>query len=144
MRPRKISSEWTKPMLIINVALGIGLSINVLHFDFKLTGSHIFGLFLNLSAIALNIYLVLKLTEVTLHENELRFKRLLGPERIYSFTQIGFTSSFMLKLLQFTKVDMHDEEGKVEKFLILNNLGLFSGENKDAKKILNGLRRTSR
>lgn len=144
MRARKISSEWTKPMLIINAVSGIVLPIIVLYFGIELTGSAIFSLILIGSVIALNIYLVLNLTEVTIHEDELRFKRLLGPERIYSFTQIGFTSSFILKYLQFTTVDMHDEEGKVEKFLILNNFGLVSGENKDAKEILNGLRRTSR
>lgn len=143
MRARKISSEWTKPMLIINAVFGISLPIIVLYFGIELTGSAIFSLILIGSVIVLNIYLVLNLTEVTIHEDELRFKRVFGPERIYSFNQIGFTSSFMLHLLQFTSVKMYDEEGKAEKFLILNNFGLVSGENKDAKKVLLDLRKAS-
>jgi hypothetical protein len=139
MKVKKISSGWTIPMLVLMLLLwivGIPYLIFSTGVELKLDGGQIFALIIFLLLIGLTVYLALNLAVVTISETGINFKKIFGAEKTYSFDQIGLPSSFRFKRLKFTLVRMKDVSGGKEKFLILNNNALLSGERMDAEEIL--------
>lgn len=146
MKEQKLSSSWTKPMLFLMIVLWIVLPIWFLSTteNSKLGTGQIFSLVLFVVLVGLTLYLIFSLCEVKVIENEIRFKKIFGPERTYSFDKIGYPSSFRFKRLKFTSIEMKNQSGNVDNYLILNNDALLSGERIDAEQILMSLRQLNR
>ncbi len=143
MKEKKISSTWTKPMLILMSVvwvIGIPVFLIINGIDFNNPG-HIFALIVCLLLIGITLYLTFNLTEVTLKENELIFKKIFGKEHSYAFDKIGYPSSMRFKRLKFTSVEMKQKSGDTKKYLVLNNNALLSGERIDAEEIFLALRK---
>lgn len=146
MKEKRISSNWTKPMLILmTIAWIIGVSVFFVQkgIDVKNAG-HIYALIMFLIMVGITLFLAFSLSEVKLTENELRLKKIFGKEKSYSFDKIGYPSSFRFKRLKFTSVDMKEKSGDTKNYLILNNNALLSGERIDAEEILLALRKKSK
>lgn len=146
MEEEKVSSSWTKPMLLLMFFLWIVLPFWFLSTttNFKLSGGQIFAILFFVVLVGLTLYLTFSLCEVKVVGNEIRFKKIFGQENVYSFDKIGYPSSFRFKRLKFTSIEMKNQSGNVDKYLILNNDALLSGERIDAEQILLSLRQLNR
>lgn len=141
MRQGKISSGWTKPLLVIMTLLWVVFPIVLFAGDkFSLEGPRLLAALIAVVLIGITIYLALNLSEVVVAGDVILCKKIFGTQKKYTFDQIGLPSSFRFKRLKFTSVEMEDATGEVTKFLILNNDALLSGESIDAEDILTEIR----
>ncbi len=144
MTENKISSNWTIPLVILLLVFWV-IPIPVMVFsggipDNPDAGKIVAGI-IYLIMIGVIVYLFIFLAEVKLVGDDIVFKKMFRAEKKYSFDKIGYPSSFRFKRLKFTTVKMKDNTGKYDKYLILNNNALLSGERKDAEEILIALRK---
>jgi hypothetical protein len=144
MTEKRISSNWTKPILIIMVLIWI-IFLPIIIFgaggSFNFEAGQIFAGVLYLLLMGITVYLSLYLSEVKINDKEISFKKIFRAKKTYSFDGIGHTSTFRYKRLKFTSVEMEDKNGIAERFLILNNNALLSGERIDAEAMLDALRK---
>jgi hypothetical protein len=144
MHERKISSGWTKPMLVIMIVVWI-LFIPVLIFsdggNSNSEAGVLFAGFLYVVLVGITVYLSIYLADVRVSENEINFKKMFRPKKVYTFDKIDDISSFRYKRLKFTTVEMENTDGSTEKFMIMNNSALLSGERIDAEEILMTLKK---
>lgn len=109
--------------------------------EFRFEGGQLIAVVILLAFVGLTLYLAFNLSEVRLSKNEIKFKKIFGPEKVYSFDKIGYPSSFRYKRLKFTSIEMKGASEEIAKYLILNNNALLSGERIDAEEILLSLRK---
>lgn len=145
MTENKISSNWTIPLVILLIVFwAILIPVLIFFTGDTLDGpdaGKIFAGIIYLIMIGVIVYLLIFLAEVKIVGDEIVFKKIFRAEKRYSFNKIGYPSSFRFKRLKFTTVKMKDNTGKEDKYLILNNNALLSGERKDAEEILLALRK---
>lgn len=147
MKEKQISSGWTIPLIIIMFVFWVVMLpvlILITSMEFKLEGGQLFAAIFYLLLVALTLYLTFSLSIVKLTDSEVVCKKFLRPERKYTFDKIGYPKSFRYKRLKFTSVEMKNTNGSIDKFLILNNNAMLSGERKDAEEILHSIRKTGR
>jgi len=136
----KISSSWTKPTLVLLTLLWVIFPIVLFAKKSSFGGPNLLALLFAIILIGITVYLAFNLTEVVVAGEQIRFKKIFGSEKSYTFDKIGLPSSFRFKRLKFTSVEMEDSNGDVAKYLILNNNALLSGEDIDAEDILTEIR----
>ncbi|MCL2651383.1 MAG: hypothetical protein FWD60_10225 [Candidatus Azobacteroides sp.] len=96
----------------------------------------LFNIFL-LAAIGFYIYLLIFLSEAEIDENHLIFKKAFRKKKSFTFDKIEEApSSFCLKRTKFITVKMINEDGRTEKFVLLNKYPLSSKEDVDTEDIL--------
>lgn len=147
MEEIRISSLWTKPLLILLTLLWVITPIVLLlsaGIPTELEFGHFAAIFVFLLLLGIALFLTFSLAEVKVLRNEIKFKKTFGDEFTYSFEKIGVPSSFRYKRMKFTSIEMIERSGITRKFLILNNNALLSGEKIDAEKILWELRKKGR
>lgn len=76
--------------------------------------------------------------------DKLVLKKKFRPAKVYNFHAIEYPISFQLKTTKYIMVEMQNEDGKLEKYIIVNSNALLSFENKDAEQTLIDLRQNSR
>jgi len=139
MQEKKISSSWTKPMLVLMIIIWI-LFIPVLIIsaggESNSDAGVIFAGLFYLVLVGITVYLSIYLADVKVSETEISFKKLFRPKKVFTFDKITCPSAFRYKRLKFTTVEMENNDGTAEKFMILNNSALLSGERIDAEEIL--------
>jgi hypothetical protein len=144
MEEKKISSSWTKPMLVIMIVIWI-LFIPLLIFSAGGEGGSEAGVYfagiLYVVLVGITVYLSIYLSDVRLSQNEIRFKKLFRPQKAYTFDKIDDISTFRYKRSKYTTVRMENNDGSIEKYIILNNSALLSGERIDAEEILMSLKK---
>ena len=93
-----------------------------------------------LIAAGLTLYLTFSLSIVKVQGEEIKFKKMFREEKSYTFDKIGDSNTFRVKRLVFTSVEMENKSGYFDKYLILNNNALLSGERINAEEILDSLK----
>ena len=145
MKEIQVSSNWTKPMLVLMflfwilgpIILYLFMFIN---FGFELKINVILSLIIALVLFGLTLYLTFSLSIVKIQGGEIKFKKMFRKERSYTFDKIGYSKTFRYKRLVFISTEMKNELGDFDEYLILNNNALLSGERINAKEILDSLR----
>ena len=90
-----------------------------------------------LATIAFAVYLYLFVSEVEVEENQLIFKKKFRSKKTYTFDKLGIPRSFYIRGTKFIiTVDMTNEDGSTEKFLIMNNKSLSLNDDIDTEDVL--------
>lgn len=138
----KLSSNWT------NIGLYGGcttvlLILPLLVFTIKEQGFHM-GLLVAavvlISLIGFLIYQFLYVCDAWIKEDKIVLKKKFKPAKSYAFDKIGTLESFQLKRTKYITFDMKNDDGTMEKYLIVNSKSILAFENKDAEQVLNSLR----
>lgn len=146
MNEKTISSNWTKPMLILMTVFWIILPVILLYSSggkIQIEGTQFVAVLIYVIFVGVTIYLAFSLAKVTANDNVIVFKKIFGKEKKYTFDKIGYPKSFRYGRLKFTSIDMKEGARNSSKYLILNNNAMLSGERNDAEEILNELRKSS-
>ena len=146
MKKMQISSNWTKPMLILMYITFFVFPAGLFLLGGRSLELH-FGMMIVMLLIlvfgGLTIYLTFSLSTVVVYENEISFKKIFEKEKRYSFDKIIDSETFPFRRLDFVYVQMRSSPGKCDTYLILNNNALLSGEEIYAEKFLNELRKSA-
>lgn len=138
----KLSSNWTNVGLYAGSFLVL-LMIPVFIFLIKEQEFHIgmvIGVIFYLALIGFLIYQFLYVSDARIVGDKIILKKKFKPSKSYSFDKIGYPESFQLKRTKYITVPMQNDDGTIEKYLIINSNALLSFENKDAEQTLISLR----
>lgn len=141
-----LSSNWTN-IGLYGMALLCLLCIPLFVFTWKNQELHVGMLIAPILLIVLMsfvVYQFLYVCTATIVADKLVLKKKFRAAKSYSFDAIGYPTSFQLKRTRYITVEMKNNDGNLEKYMIINSRALLSFENKDAEQTLIDLRNNSR
>lgn len=138
----KLSSNWTTVGLYGGTLLFILITpvLFSLVQDQEFHSGMVIAGILFLALIGFLIYLFIYVCDARVVGDKLILKKQFRPSKSYSFDKIGIPKSFQLKRSKYIIVDMKNDDGTDERFLIMNSKSIISFENKDAEETLIRLR----
>ena len=142
----KLSSSWTNVglyggtiMCLVFIPMMIALISSQKFHIGMVFGSILFAFF-----VCFVIYQYIYVCDARIVDDKLVLQKKFRPAKVYSYDKIGYPSSFQFKNTKYTTVEMTNEDGSIENYLIINSNALLSFENKDAEQILINLRNIAR
>lgn len=82
------------------------------------------------------VYQFLYMCHAKIIDDKLVLKKSFRPAKSYLFKKIVYVNSFELRTTKFITVEMANEDGTTEKYIILNSNSFLSFENIDAEELL--------
>lgn len=142
----KLSSGWSNISLYGALILLILISIVIYLFlpERKMDNGMIIGGIIYVALVCFIVYLFIYLSSAKVIDGKVILKKQFRPAKSYGFDKIGELSSFRLKRSKYITVEMKNDDGSIEKYVIMNSSALLSFENQDAEEILFSLKRIGR
>ncbi|SHI61002.1 hypothetical protein [Aquimarina spongiae] len=142
----KLSSNWTSfglyaAGIFTLFLLAIGL-FAVIEYEFN--ERMLLGGVLLLLLVVLVIYQFLYACDARIVGDKIVLKKKFRRAKSYSFDKIGYPDSFQLKKTKYITVEMKNDDGTFETYLIINTRSFLFPENKDAERVLINLRNIAR
>ncbi|HRF37999.1 MAG TPA: hypothetical protein PK198_04350 [Saprospiraceae bacterium] len=138
----KLSSNWTNVRLYVSCALAL-LMIPVMILVTQEQEFHIgmlIGGIIFLVFTGFVIYQFIYVCDARVVGGKVVLRKKFRPAKTYSFDKIGYPTSFQLKSIKYTTVEMKNDDNTTEKYLIISSKSFLSFENNDAEHILLSLR----
>ena len=141
----KLSSGWSNISLYGGAILLILVSVAIyLVAPREMTNGVIIGGIIYVALVCFMVYLFLYTSSAKVTDEKVILKKQFRPAKSYGFDKIGELSSFTIKRSKYTIVEMKNDDGSIEKYVIMNSNHLLSFENQDAEEILFSLKRIGR
>ncbi|MBV7440544.1 hypothetical protein KRX57_03860 [Weeksellaceae bacterium TAE3-ERU29] len=141
----KLSSGWSVISLYIGAILLILVSVIIYLFvPLKMDNGVIIGGLIYLMLFCFVVYLFMYMSTAKVIDGKVILKKQFRPAKSYEFDKIGELSSFRIKRSKYTTIEMKNNDGSIEKYVIMNSSALLSFENQDAEEILFSLKRIGR
>jgi hypothetical protein len=140
MEKMKLTSGYTKVGLIIGMIFSLAM-VPVLifvatHQDFHF--GMIVGILVWLVLFGIILNLVIFNADVRVEDNKVILKKLFSKEKSFNFSEISSVKAMMVKRTKYTTVKFQTE-GKTEKFILINKIGLISVSNTDSEAVLRAI-----
>jgi hypothetical protein len=142
----KLSSGWTNVglyggaflVIVITPLIYSILTDQKFHFGMLIAIAFYIGL------TGFIIYQFLYVADAKVSTDRITLQKQFRPAKTYTFDKIGYPTSFRIKTTKYITVEMDNEDGTKEKYMIINSNAILAFENKDAEEALMSLRNLSR
>ena len=134
----KLSSSWTSILPIFLIVLII-LNLFVTWVAYTEDG-FTFGLVIYLLVVAALVYFIIYLVRYSAHarveNNRLYVQKLFQEEKVYDFNAVTTVNNTTLRRTNYTRAQLKNADGSLEKFLILSTNSFFGSSKLDVKDLL--------
>lgn len=138
----RLSSKWTS-FGVYASAVAFILILPVIYFFAEGQEFHagmLMAIVVLFATLALIIYQFVYVASAHVVDNQLILKKQFRPKKVYSFDSIGDVSALENKRTVYVTVKMKNEDGSIEKFLIINGTNFLCYSGRDIEATLVSLR----